>query len=82
VTPSGGSTEHVFEGKQDGHTISGKVYTRSPQESFDDTKYEYTATFHTAVQPNSLCQEKGTGRCVHGVAMVVVWAVVNGPAHG
>ncbi len=51
VPPSGGSTEHVFEGKQEGQAISGKVQTRSVQESFDDQKYEYTATFEAKVEP-------------------------------
>ncbi len=51
MMPSGGSTEHVFEGTQQGQTISGKVRTRSVQESFDDVKYEYTASFKAPVQP-------------------------------
>jgi hypothetical protein len=51
VPPSGGSTEHVFEGRHEGQTISGKVRTRGVQESFDDIKYEYVATFHATVQP-------------------------------
>ncbi len=49
--PSGGSTEHVFEGSQKGQAISGKVRTKSVQESFDDIKYEYAATFQATVQP-------------------------------
>jgi hypothetical protein len=51
MSPSGGSTEHRFEGKQEGKTISGKVYTRGLQESFGGTKYEYTASFQVAIQP-------------------------------
>ena len=50
MSPSGGSTEHVFEGKRDAKTISGKVSTKGPQEFFG-TKYEYTATFNTPIQP-------------------------------
>ena len=42
--PSGGSTEHVFEGKLEGKTISGKVHTKGAQ-TFFGTKYEYEATF-------------------------------------
>ena len=48
--PSGGSTEHVFEGKQEGGAISGKVRTKGEQEFFG-TKYEYDATFRAPVQP-------------------------------
>ncbi len=51
MPPSGGSTEHVFEGRQEAQTISGKVLTKSVQESFDDIKYEYVATFQAKVQP-------------------------------
>ena len=51
MSPSGGSTEHRFEGKLDGKTISGKIFTRGLQESFGGTKYEYAASFQTAVQP-------------------------------
>jgi len=51
MSPSGGSTEHRFEGKLDGKTVSGKVYTRGLQESFGGTKYEYTASFQAPVQP-------------------------------
>ena len=51
MPPSGGSTEHVFEGKLEGQTISGKVNTRSVQESFDDVKYEYDVTFQAKVEP-------------------------------
>jgi hypothetical protein len=51
VSPSGGSTEHRFECKLDGRTISGKVYTRGPQDAFGGTKYDYTATFSATVQP-------------------------------
>jgi hypothetical protein len=47
---SGFSTEHVFEGKLQGSTISGKTYTRGPQDWFG-TKYEYTATFQATVAP-------------------------------
>ncbi len=46
--PSGGSTEHIFVGKLEGRTISGKVYTKGSQEFFG-TKYEYEATFKAAV---------------------------------
>ncbi|MEP6536128.1 MAG: hypothetical protein ABJF23_12455 [Bryobacteraceae bacterium] len=51
ISPSGGSTEHRFEGKLDANTISGKVFTRGLQESFGGTKYEYSASFQAAVQP-------------------------------
>ena len=51
MSPSGASTEHRFEGKLDGKTVSGKVYTRGLQEDFGGTKYEYTASFQTQVQP-------------------------------
>ena len=51
IPASGGSTEHVFDGRHEGQTISGKVHTRSVQESFDDIKYEYVATFRATVQP-------------------------------
>jgi hypothetical protein len=51
MTPSGGSTEHVFEGKQDAKSISGKAFTRGKQKSFDDIFYEYSATFLSAVLP-------------------------------
>jgi hypothetical protein len=47
--PSGGSTEHVFEGKQTGQSIAGKVYTKSPGEFFGTT-FEYTAEFRAPVQ--------------------------------
>jgi hypothetical protein len=47
--PSGGSTEHVFEGKLDGRTISGKLHTKGEQQFFG-TKYEYNAAFQTTVQ--------------------------------
>ncbi len=45
---SGFSTEHVFEGKSEGATISGKTYTRGQQDWFG-TKYEYTATFRVGM---------------------------------
>ena len=48
VSPSGGSTEHVFDGKRDAKTISGKVYTKGVQEFFG-SKYEYAATFNVAI---------------------------------
>ena len=48
--PSGGSTEHVFEGKIEPASISGKVQTNGEQTSFG-TKYEYEATFSAPVQP-------------------------------
>jgi hypothetical protein len=48
--PSGGSTEHVFEGRVEGKTISGKVRTKGEQ-TFFGTKYEYDATFRTSIQP-------------------------------
>ena len=48
--PSGGSTEQVFEGTNDGRTIAGKVHTKGEQ-TFFGTKYEYEATFRAAVQP-------------------------------
>ena len=49
VAPSGGSTEHRFEGKQGG-TISGKVFTNGVQETFG-TKYEYSAWFFAPIHP-------------------------------
>jgi hypothetical protein len=49
VAPSGGSTEHRFEGKQ-GSSISGKVFTNGVQETFG-VKYEYSATFNVPVHP-------------------------------
>ena len=49
MSPSGGSTEHRFEGKLDGKSVAGKVYTRGLQESFGGMKYEYSATFRTPV---------------------------------
>ena len=49
VAPSGGSTEHRFEGKQ-GTTISGKVFTNGVQETFG-TKYEYSAWFFAPIHP-------------------------------
>ena len=48
--PSGGSTEQVFEGTNDGRTIAGKVRTKGEQQFFG-TKYEYEATFRAGVQP-------------------------------
>jgi hypothetical protein len=51
MSPSGGSTEHRFEGKLDAKTVSGKVFTRGLQESFGGTKYEYAASFQATVQP-------------------------------
>jgi hypothetical protein len=48
--PSGGSTEHVFEGQVEAKTISGKVHTKGEQ-TFFGTKYEYAATFRTVIQP-------------------------------
>ena len=48
--PSGGSTEHVFEGKLEGRNISGKVRTKGEQQFFG-VKYEYDATFRAPVQP-------------------------------
>ncbi len=50
MSPSGGSTEHRFEGKLDNKSIAGKVFTRGLQESFGGTKYEYSATFQAPVQ--------------------------------
>ena len=47
--PSGGSTEHVFEGTMEGRTIAGKVHTKGEQ-TFFGTKYEYSATFRVPVQ--------------------------------
>ena len=49
VAPSGGSTEHRFEGKL-GTTVSGKVFTNGEQETFG-SKYEYSATFSAPVHP-------------------------------
>jgi len=48
--PSGGSTDHVFEGRLEGRTISGKIRTTGEQHFFG-TKYEYDAAFRTTVQP-------------------------------
>ena len=50
---SGASTEHRFQGKVDGKTVSGKVYTRGLQEDFGGTKCEYTASFQAQVQPTN-----------------------------
>ena len=47
--PSGGSTEQVFEGTNDGKTIAGKVHTKGEQ-TFFGTKYEYDATFRAAIK--------------------------------
>ena len=47
--PSGGSTEHVFEGKLEGKTVAGNVHTKGEQQFFG-TKYEYAAAFSAAVQ--------------------------------
>ncbi len=47
--PSGGSTEHVFEGKIEGASIAGKVRTKGEQ-SFFGTKYEYEVSFKSAVR--------------------------------
>lgn len=52
MPPSGGSTEHVFEGKIQPASIGGKVFTKGVQEAaFEKTKYEYSATFRAPVQP-------------------------------
>ena len=51
MTPSSGSTEQRFEGKREGATISGKVFTRGPQDFFGGPKYEYSATFKVTVLP-------------------------------
>ncbi|MEO8027055.1 MAG: hypothetical protein ABI823_11300 [Bryobacteraceae bacterium] len=51
MSPSGGSTDHLFKGKQDGKIISGKVYTSRSQKSFEDVKYEYSATFKANILP-------------------------------
>ena len=53
MSPSGASTEHRFEGKLDGKTVSGKIYTRGLQEDFGGTKYEYTVSFQAQVQPTN-----------------------------
>ena len=47
--PSGGSTEHVFEGTADGRSVAGKVRTKGEQQFFG-VKYEYEAKFTAAVQ--------------------------------
>jgi len=49
MSPSGGSTEHKFEGKLDAKNVSGKVFTNGAQEFFG-TKYEYAASFQVGVQ--------------------------------
>ncbi len=52
MPPSGGSTEHVFEGKIQPASINGKVFTKGAQEApFEKTKYEYSATFRAPLQP-------------------------------
>ncbi len=51
MAPSGGSTEHLFEGKIEGKTVKGKVRTRDPQKSLEGLRYSYTATFTATVQP-------------------------------
>ncbi|MEP7353774.1 MAG: hypothetical protein ABI824_11125, partial [Acidobacteriota bacterium] len=47
--PSGGSTDHVFEGRMEGGTVSGTVRTTSGQEFFG-TKYEYNVKFQATIQ--------------------------------
>jgi hypothetical protein len=47
--PSGGSTEHVFEGTLDSHNVAGKVHTKGEQQFFG-TKYDYDASFKATVQ--------------------------------
>jgi len=51
MSPSGASTDHVFEGKADGKTISGKVLTKVTQKSMDAHKYTYSATFTASILP-------------------------------
>ncbi len=51
MSPSGGSTDHVFEGKIDKKAISGKVLTKTTQRSMDAKKYVYTITFTANIQP-------------------------------
>ena len=53
MSPSGGSTDHVFEGKQDGKTISGKVLTKVTQRTMDAKKYVYTINFSTNIGPRA-----------------------------
>jgi len=49
---SGGSTEDVFESKtNDGKTIAGRLYRRTPGASFDDVPYTYDVTFTAPVAP-------------------------------
>lgn len=51
---SGGSTEDVFEPKaNDGATISGRLWRRSPGASFDDVPYTYDVTFSAPVAPRA-----------------------------
>lgn len=50
MAPSGGSTDHVFEGKIEGKTIRGKVLTKVSQRSFD-VRYDYMATFTVNILP-------------------------------
>lgn len=47
--PSGGSTEHVFEGTVDAKVVAGKIHTKGEQ-TFFGTKYEYDASFRANVQ--------------------------------
>jgi len=46
--PSGGSTEHVFEGKLTKTSVAGKVSTKGEQKTFG-VAYEYAATLNASV---------------------------------
>lgn len=52
VTVSGGSTEDAFESQVfDGKTAAGRMYRKSPGESFDDIPFTYDVQFNTAITP-------------------------------
>ena len=51
---SGASTEDVFEPKEnDGKTISGRLFRKSPGSSFDDVPFTYDVTFSAPVAPRA-----------------------------
>ena len=52
MSPSGGSTEHVFDATTfDEKTIAGRSYTKSQQKSFDNIPYSYDITFSASIGP-------------------------------
>jgi hypothetical protein len=49
---SGGSTEDAFEAKVfDGKVVEGRVFRKSPGQSFEDLEYTYDATFAATIAP-------------------------------